>query len=361
MKKYVLMFQNSQQKLFELVNSESECVEKVKNYFENQGKSFDQVLKSFSIRIYIVHIIVQQSQNINCQIISLSNKGKSLDKDKAVIWDFNGKYRNRDINIQLIDKKDVLYAIWDTLEHILGQTNIETIKDLKFNLDVKTKKKGSYNQKQKLVLFFSKEGNWGRRWKYEEVREAMRKEGLSMIGRGIEGERPREFRYDLGYPFLTNEQDKNVPDGSCEVTYPFPTLPRNERRNPNVNLDRKDWSELLEILRSDTKRLRCYECGLFENETNKIGQKTKFQKSHLESHLTGGDTSEENITSICQYCNSEQKNIYNYDKDTGKKIYNTIPFLKTRDYKIKIEALCYLLEHLKREDCIKIIKKKNLL
>lgn len=357
---YVLMFQNAQQKLFKPANNVPDCLIKVRAFFEEQGKNYDGILKAFAIRIYIVHIAEDDDGVTNCKITSILPTGKVQNEEKAVIWKFQGTYKNRKIYIKLIDKKDVLYAIWDMLEHILGQSNIETIKDLTFDLNVDSKNE-EYTSKQRLGLFFSKPGNWGRLWKYSELRAAMSKEGLAMEGRGIEGERPREFRYDLGYPFLTNEQDKNVPDGSCICKYPFPTMSRNERRNATTNLSKEDWSELVGILQKDPKRLRCYECGLFEEETNKIGQKTKFNKGHLEAHLAGGDVSDENITAICQYCNSEQRDMFNYDKDTGKKIYNTIPFLKERDYATKIKAFIYLLEHLKSEDCKRIIREAGVL
>ena len=98
----------------------------------------------------------------------------------------------------------------------------------------------------------------------------------------------------------------------------------------------------------------------FEDETNKIGQKTKFEKGHLHAHLAGGDTSEENITAICKYCNSFQKDMFSYDPSTGKKIYHLIPLVKNQLYQEKIEVLTYLLNHMKRKDVIDLIKKIKL-
>jgi hypothetical protein len=299
------------------------------------------------------------NNNINCQIISVSSNFKTQNLEKAVIWEFKAEYKDKNIHIKLIDKMDILYAIWDVFEKIMGQENIKTIKDLKFSFTVRPKPStNGLTSKQKLTLFFSKEGNWGKLWKYSDLRIAMNQAGLSMDGRGIEGERPREFRYQLGYPFITNETDKNIKDGHCIVHFPFPTLPRNERRNPNMNLDKDDWSELLEILKKETKKLRCYECGLFEEEKNKVGQYTKFQKSHLESFLTAnsGDASKENIVAICQYCNSKQKNIFNYDKNTGKKIYNCVEFMKVRDNNTKLEVLAFLVRTLKKSEVLKIVE-----
>jgi len=351
----LLLYQNAQQKLFETCNKVEEVIPKIQEYYQKQGTNLDDVLKNYSVRIYYVDIQKNTDKEKEAKIISMSPNGKLLEESKAIIWTLKGSYKNIKISITALDKKDITYHIWETLEFLLGKDSKNIIEDFDFEIKVKTKNNQPYGEKQKLILFFSKKGNWGRLWTYDEARKAMQKEDLSMSGRGIEGERPREFRYDLGYPFITSEQDKDVPDGSFRMDFPFPNQPRNERRNANVTLNKEDWSELFNLLKKEPKKLRCYECGLFEGESNKIGQKTKFEKGHLLNHLSGGDVSKENITAICKYCNSEQKNIYSYDLITGKKVYHLIPFLKNRDYKEKIEALKYLLQHMKKEDVKKLI------
>ncbi len=352
----VLLYQNAQQKLFESVKDKGEAIDKIKEFYEKLGTSLEETVKNYSIRIYFVEILNNDTKNKEVKIISLSTEGTAINEQTAVIWKFKARYKGVSILIQSIDTKDITYNIWEVLEYLLQKENKNIIDDLDFNLDVKPKQKGKYTEKQKLILFFSKKGNWGKLWTYDEAREEMLKEGLSMSGRGIEGERPREFRYDLGYPFITSEQDKDVPDGSFRMDFPFPNQPRNERRNANIHLSKEDWSELLELLKKEPKKLRCYECGLFEGESNKIGQKTKFEKGHLQAHLSGGDVSKENITAICKYCNSEQKDIYNYDIVTGKKVFHIIPFLKNKTYKEKLSALKFLMHHLKKEDVKRIAR-----
>lgn len=358
------MYENGNKKLFEDVNNEIDSIRLVEKYYSKNGIDFKERAEAFSIRIYFVIIQKQDNQNVYCEINSLSHNAKFLNKDKAVEWNFLGQYKDRISHIRLIDKKDMIYTIWDMFEIINNKNNIDIINNLKFEIEVKPKPKtrGGYTSQQRLALFFSKKGNWGKIWKYDDLRSAMAKEGLAMQGRGIEGERPREFRYILGYPFITNETDKNIKDGHCIVRYPFPTLPRNERRNPNVNLEKSDWSELFNILKKDIKRLRCFECGLFEDEVNKTNQRTKFQKSHLESFLTSnsGDASKDNIVAICQHCNGKQGNTYNYEKNTGKKIYNYVEIIKKTNKYEKLRVLEFLVSTLETHEVIKIIEKSKL-
>jgi len=352
----VAMYQNAKRVLFEEVKNPIEAINKTADYYLKQGKDIKKECTIFAIRTYFIQIDDKGKKDYTVRITCMNGEGKMINPETAVCWNFSGEYKGTKIKIQTYDKKDITYHIWEVVEYLLAEDNKKTINDFNFSIDVKTKKGEEYNQKQKLILFFSRKENCGKLWKYQAAREAMAKAGLDMVGRGIEGERPREFRYDLGYPFITSEQDKNVPDGSFIVRYPFPTMPRNERRNATVGLEKKDWAELMSILSGNTKLLRCFECGLFEGESNKIGQKTKFEKGHLQTHSSGGNVSGENITAICKYCNSEQKNIFSYDQSTGKKVYHLIPFLKTRDYNDKKEALKYLAQHLKKEDVKKIIK-----
>ncbi len=347
----VLVYQNGNLVFHKNVKNAQESMQVVSKYFEEKDTTLQEALKILSIKLYFV---ILSRDNIQGTITRILPSGKLKKKETAVLWYFKGNYKNNPIDLELIDTGDFVYTFWDLLEIYLAQKNITTIKDLDFKISVKSKK-DVYTEKQKLILFFSNKQNCGKQWKYADLTEAMRKEGLEMVGRGIGGERAREFRYMLGYPFITSEQNKNVQDGYCTVEHPFPTMERNERRNPNVTLKKEDWSELLDLLGKDPKKLRCYSCGLFKGETNKIGQKTKFEKGHMIALTAGGDISEENIMAICKYCNSEQKNIFSYEPKTGKKIYHLIPFMKDQKYQDKLKVLEYLLKHIKEKDARKIV------
>jgi len=302
-----------------------------------------------SVRIF-QEIITKNNSSYHIELVKVSNSGKIIDKSAVAgkAWNIKLKYKEIEIDGHIYDNTDqTIYVLWESIARILKIDMDKEIEEIEFTVDLE---KGKESQKNKLVLFFSKKGNYGKIWKYSDARKAMAKARLAMDGRGIEGERPREFRYSMGYDFRTNEKDKDIPDGSFIVGSPFPFGPRNERRIANVDLNKEDWSELLKILKENPKRLRCKICGLFEGETNCIGQKTKFQKGHFQSHLSGGNVSKANIFSICQYCNTDESNIYDIDPITGKKIWNFIPAINKRDYKTKIEIYGFLKKHLKKKD-----------
>lgn len=202
----VLLYQNAEPKLFDTVKNLGEAIIKVGDYYKKLKTSLEEVSKGYSLRIYFVEIIKNTDKEKEAKIISISPEGIPVDEEKAIKWTLNGEYKGTKIIIESFDKKDITYTIWETLEFLLGKENKNIIEDLDFKLQVRTKNGSGYSEKQKLILFFSKKGNWGRLWTYDEAREAMRKERLEMSGRGIEGERPREFRYDLGYPFITSVQ-----------------------------------------------------------------------------------------------------------------------------------------------------------
>jgi len=237
--KSVLMYQNGVQRLFEPSKNYSEALNKAEDYFKQKKTSLKEISLAFTIRIYFVDI--DDNSKISGTITKILPSGKLQKESKALKWEFRGKYKNLKISIDLIDNKNTVYPIWDVLGAILHQDHRKTINDLDFTLNVNSSK-DSYTEHQKLILFFSKKENCGKLWKYDDIREEMEKSGLAMSGRGIEGERPREFRYMLGYPFLTSEQDKNVPDGFCKCRYPFPIMERNERRNATISLSKEDWS-----------------------------------------------------------------------------------------------------------------------
>lgn len=246
--KKVLAYKNGNLILLENVNSIDECSKKVDRFFKKNKSSLEQELKSFSIRIYFIE--VNDKEKINGKIIKIKGN-KTQDEETAVIWNFKGRYKNILIELELIDNSDIVYTFWDLLENILKKKSKDFIQDLEFSLSVNPKKEG-YTEKQKLILFFSKKENC-KMWSYNNLRESMNKEGFAMSGRGIEGERPREFRYALGYPFITNEVDKKVPDGSVYIPYPFPILPRNERRNANSDLDKNYCSDNNNLFVSQNK------------------------------------------------------------------------------------------------------------
>jgi len=304
------------------------------------------------IRVYFSEVVKEKGK-IDIKLRRVNNlNGRLIPEEGSKGWNIELEYGDTKVYGEIFDNTDqTVYVLW---EEIQKETKLDLTKEID-NLTFKViSKRKDLTQKSKLVLFFSRKENCGKLWKYSDLNVAMEKEGLKLDGRGIEGERPREFRYAMGYSFKTNEKDKNVPDGYCLVESPFPFGRRNERRVANVDLEKTDWSELLAILKTNPKFLRCKICGLFEGETNRIGQKTKFQKGHFISHLSGGDASNQNIFAICQYCNTEEENIYDIDPKTGKKVWNLIPAINKTDYKSKLLILEFLLKHLKKSDIKKL-------
>lgn len=306
-------------------------------------------IKDLSIRIFRERVITY-NKTTKIKLFRFTNKGKpiNINSTKAKHWEIRLKYKNKKIIADILDSTDItIYALWESIKRNLNIDLNKEISKIDFKVELI---KGKLSQKAKLVLFFSNKANCKKLWKYNDLREAMKIAGLEMVGRGIEGERPRELRYAMGYSFITSEKDKKVPDGHCLVLSPFPFGSRNERRNATLHLDKKNWSELQKILKNNPKRLRCGICGLFEGETNRIGQETKFQKGHLISHLSGGNISKSNMFAICQYCNTDQLNLFDIDSKTGKKIWNLIPVISRRDYRTKLEIFRFLKKHLKKVD-----------
>jgi hypothetical protein len=306
-----------------------------------------------TIRIFQVEIKKLKNQTV-INVIGIHNKHSRLiriDKPESKSWKIELSHNSsmfNPIQSKIHDSTDVtIYVLWEVIRGVIKYDLDEIIKDITFEVE---KVKGKPTSKSKLIQFFSNRLNCNKLWKYSDLVQEMDKQGLKLQGRGVEGERPREFRYALGYTWRTNDIDKNVPDGSCIVRSPFPFEPRNERRAVTHNLNKENWSELLNILTDDPVKLRCFVCGLFADETNHTGQITTFQKGHGMAHLEKGNNSESNIIAICRYCNSEQGNIYNLDPATGKKTYNIIPFLQKRNYGEKLKAFKYLKDHLKKED-----------
>ena len=313
--------------------------------------------KDLAIRIFKEKISKSDDgKQIEIEILHVTKEGKIADirRNKLKHWSIEVEHKGTLVRGNLYDKSDAtVYVLWESIQKNLGINLHKNIKDLRYKIDLVS---GDPTLKGKFILFFSDPSNCGKIWKYGELNEAMDKRGLKLGGlRGIGGERPRECRYALGYDWRTNDQDKNIPDGSCYVGSPFPFGPRNERRAAAYSLQKEDWSELHSILTRNPTRLRCIVCGLFDGETNHIGQKTTFQIGHGTAHLSGGKVSEDNIVSICKYCNGEMGNIVNIDAESGKKSYNIIPFIKKRSSDEKVEALKYLLTHLNKKIVTKVL------
>ena len=126
----ILMYENGNKKVYSAVKDSNEGISKIKSYYQNRNMSFEERAKAFSIRLYLVNI-TNYAKNTNVVIHSLSNKGKLQNKEKAVVWDFQASHQNQDIHIQLIDKMDIVYAIWDMFEEVSQMEIMKIIKQLK--------------------------------------------------------------------------------------------------------------------------------------------------------------------------------------------------------------------------------------
>ena len=330
---------------------------KILDFLDRNYKSREFWENNLIIRIY--KAITYESNNETLIEISSVNK-KGIDKKNShPNWTINFSYKKIiNIKAKLWDRKiqmKTIYVLWDCIRRKCNFDLDKEIKNIEFEV---INSSGKQTQHSKLVEFFSKKENCNILLKYSEVTKMMTNIGLVMVGRGIEGERPREFRYAMGYEFITNDKDKSVPSKYCKVLSPFPTQNRNERRAANADLEKKDWSETFEILKKNTKQLRCFYCGRFEGETNRIGQKSIFQKGHLKSHSSEGDTSDNNIIEQCQYCNTFLSDYFDFDPDTLKATVNAEKAVEKTDYKTKIKILDNLLtKQIDKNNLEKILKK----
>ena len=325
---------------------------------DKKYKSREFWTKNLIIRIYNVEERnVHKKKLIDVSIVD--NKG-GTNKSVKPNWtiEFENKNKNISIIAKLWDRKQqmkTVYVLWDIIKQ---NCTFDLNKEIN-NIDFKVlNSSGLQTQHSRLVEFFSKKENCNKLLKYSEVTDQMEKLGLKMVGRGIEGERPREFRYSMGYQFITNDKDKSVPSKFCKVISPFPTENRNERRAANADLEKKDWSETLNILKKGVKQLRCFYCGRFEGETNRIGQKTVFEKGHLQSHTSKGDVSKKNIIEQCKYCNTFLSNYFDFDPNTLKANINAEKAVEKANTVTKKKILDELLSKLlKKTDVKKILKK----
>ena len=331
--------------------------EKVTSYLSTKYKSAEAWQKNIITRIYFREIITREDLTI-INIVKVNNKNGKLEDYSTSIarWKVIFKYKNLyNITAQIFDKTQMktIYIIWDEIVKFTKLNLDEEIKNLDFKV---INVCGEQTEHSRLVEFFSDTNNCNKIWNYSKLNLEMEKKKLKLVGRGIEGERPREFRYMMGYQFITSEKDRNVLEACCKVISPFPTKNRNERRNADVDLIKKDWSETLNILNKNILQLRCIFCGRFENETNRIGQKTKFQKGHLTSHLSGGDVSEKNIIEICQYCNTFLSDYFDIELENFKLSVNPFKAVEKSSKKIRIEVLEQLItKNFKKSEIQKIL------
>ena len=113
---------------------------------------------------------------------------------------------------------------------------------------------------------------------------------------------------------------------------------------------------VLKIFQSLLKRIPKWNTSMIENETNRIGQKTKFQKGHLTSHLSGGDVSEKNIIEICQYCNTFLSDYFDIELENFKLSVNPFKAVEKSSKKIRTEVLEQLItKNFKKEEIQKIL------
>ena len=347
---YYIIYQNGRP--LEKINT---SFDKTLSYLDKKFKSRKYWQENLIIRIYKVE--KKSNKKISLDISILNNKGISR-KEKECNWTVNFDHKKKSLNIQarLWDRKQqmkTIYVIWDEIRSLCEFDLDKEINNIEFKV---TNSSGVQTQHSRLVEFFSRKENCNKILKYSDVTEKMKKLDLSMVGRGIEGERPREFRYSMGYQFITNDKDKSIPSKFCKVISPFPTKERNERRAAIADLEKKDWTETLEILKKNVKRLRCFYCGRFEGEKNRIGQKTIFQKGHLKTHFSGGDTSKENIIEQCQYCNTFLSNYFDFEPETLKVLINAEKAVEKADKKTKINILKNLLnKQIDKNDIKKIL------
>jgi hypothetical protein len=327
-------------------NEEFDNFEKVKNYLLKKYKSEDAWKKNIITRIYFREIFKEKDLTFINIIKVNNNTGKLEDhssKSSKARWKITLKYKDIfNLSVKIFDKQQMktVYILWDEIRKFTKLDLDKEIKNLNFQV---INNCGKQTQHSRLVEFFSDVNNCGIIWKYSELNSEMEKKKIKLEGRGIEGERPREFRYMMGYEFITSEKDRNIPEACCKVISPFPTKIRNERRSADLDLEKKDWSETVEILKKNILQLRCIFCGRFENETNRIGQKTKFQKGHLTSHLSGGDVSKKNIIEICQYCNTFLSNYFDIELEGFKLSVNPFKAVEKSSRKIKIDILKQLI------------------
>lgn len=323
----------------------------LKSDFEDKGIDWKNAL---TIRLY-EYFTEEKEENqfdifVNCLNVKTLKKKKNLKS----VWKVNIQFKDtaKKYSATLFDGgaqlNKAIYVLWDVLDKV-SDRDCKKEYDDKNNLDLDIQFSGKkLTSHAVLTLFFQKKERC-KIWDYRDLEDAILEanpdwEFRKYEARGLGGERPREWKKHMGYEFITNDKDRNVPDGKVKINSPIPTKERNERRAANFDIEKTDWSELVEELYKKPEQLRCWFCGLFEGEINRINEKTHFQKGHLESLSSGGDVSEENIAAQCYYCNGLLNDFFDVEKDTFKLRVNPIKAIEKQSEGKRIEVLEFLLK-----------------
>jgi len=249
---------------------------------------------------------------------------------------------------------------WDRIADLVEESENCKISDFYENtgFEIKVTDLGNFNSAHaNLIKFFSIPENCNKLFTNTELNSKIKTDQ-----RGIGGERPREFRYMMGYDFRSNYIDPEIPNGRYVCKYPFPVLTRSERRSPLLEFSgvtEIKANEIIKLLSSKVMPVRCFECGYFEGEINKFGKRTRIEEGHAKSFTRGGTGEKKNFVPLCTQCNKEQFDFYDYAPD-GKKIYFPLNVVKKANTRTKTEILAYLLNNLRKDDLMKILKKEKI-
>ena len=325
-------------------------IKSVQSYIEANYSS--QWRKTHSIRIY--EYSVNNINNItDIEVKFITNEFKKP-KSLHLVWEINLKFidTHKNYKIKLFGKKNssnkTIVFLWDILDQV-SKRNCKNECDEKNNLEFSIKHHGKLTSHALLTLFFQNKKNC-KTWNYKDLDEAIIKQLNENFrdyeDRGLGGERPREWKKHMGYEWITSEKDRSVPDGFVKIVSPIPLKERNERRNATSELEKEDWSFILKILNKNIKQLRCFTCGRFEGEVNRINEKTSFQKGHLQSINSGGKNQKENILTQCQYCNNTLNDYFDFDLDTLKMKPNALKAVEKQDQEGRIKILEEILKRM---------------
>ena len=311
--------------------------------------------KDLLIKIYEYELKKIDENNLEINVYQINKslkKFKNYQTNWTILFNFKNETKKYSAKIHnpLRGGNKSICVLWDIINKL---TNKDCKKecDENNNLEFKIKHEGKLTSHAVLTLFFQKKENCNKLWKYKELEKAMISANSNwnfrdFEDRGLGGERPREWKNHMGYEFITNEKNRSIPDGSVKILSPIPSIKRNERRSANFELLKEDWSGVLKILQKNKKMLRCFFCGRFEGEINRINEKTIFQKGHLTSLTSGGDVSQKNIMSQCQYCNNTLNDFFDFEENTLKMRVNPFKAIEKQDQSTRIKILDKLLNNM---------------